>query len=383
MFSSSYVAAKYPVGSGLATALLCVLLTACGGGGDAGAGQGSGNTQSESPPPVVGGVGITTETVATQARFNVPRGLAIDADGNTYVVDSGNSTIRKITPAGTVTTIAGTPGATGSSDGAGAAARFNSPSNIAVDAARNLYVADTGNHTVRKITPAGVVTTLAGTVATRGDADGVGASAQFNQPWGIAADAAGNVYVADTGNSLVRKITPAGAVSTLAGTRGQRGTTDGDRASATLLGPRGLAIDGAGNLFITDWYGPPAPAFAETSTFVRKITQSGAVSTIAGTMGNGPVLPTFRDTWTIATDGAGNTYVTAQNSIRKVTAAGAVTTVAEGSQFESLLGVAIDTGGNIFVSDESRHFIARVTQGGEVRIVAGKSGETGSANASQ
>lgn len=376
MSSRSNAALKHHVSHRLAAALLCALLAACGGGGGS---TFAGVSNSDLPPPVVGGV----STVATQARFNMPKGLATDAGGNMYVVDSGNATIRKITSSGAVTTIAGTPGAIGSADGAGAAARFNNPSNIAVDAAGNLYVADTGNQTVRKITPAGIVTTLAGTAGVRGNADGAGAAAQFNQPWGVAADAAGNVYVADTENYLIRKITPAGVVSTLAGMRGKRGTTDGDRATASLLGPRGMTMDAAGNLYITDWYGPPAPNPAETSTFVRKITQDGAVSTLAGNYGNGPVPTVFRDTWTIAVDASGNTYVAAQNSIRKVSATGAVSTLAESAQFASLLGLTIDTSGNLYAADESRHFIARVTQGGEISIVAGKSGETGSTDVTQ
>jgi sugar lactone lactonase YvrE len=377
MSSSLNAAAKRTVGPYLGTALLCALLAACGGGGEVSTNA----DQSTRRQPIVGGASTAGEADATRARFNVPKGLAMDAAGNIYVADSGNSTIRKITPKGTVTTLAGTPGVSGSTDGTGAAARFNSPSNIAVGADGNLYVADTGNHTIRKITPDGLVTTLAGTAGARGSANGTGAAAEFNVPWGVAADAAGNVYVADTYNYLIRKITPQGVVSTLAGKSGTQGGANGAGTNATFHGPRGMTIDSAGNLYITDWYGPGAPMLAQTSTFVRKITPAGEVTTVAGNYGNGPTPPVFRDTWTITMDGAGNTYVASQNSVRKVTAAGAVSTVAESATFTSLLGVTIDQAGNLFVADESQDVIARVTQGGDITIVAGQPGQKGSADA--
>jgi sugar lactone lactonase YvrE len=359
---------KYRASQRLAMAVMCAVLAACGGGGDvptkAAAGQGN------LPAPVVSGV-LSGEPV-TDATFNAPKGLARHSDGSLYVVDSGNATIRKITTDGFVITLAGTAGSAGSADGVGAAARFRSPSNVAVDAAGNVYVADTGNHTIRKITPAGVVSTLAGTAGVSGNADGAGGAAQFNQPWGIAVDAAGNVYVADTQNYLIRKITPQGVVTTHAGTRGQRGAADGDRAVASLLGPRGLTIDAAGDLYLTDWYGPPAPMLSQTSTLVRKVTQAGAITTIAGNIGNGPTEPAFRDTHTITVDGAGNTYVAAQDAIRKITPAGAVSVVAQGTQFVSLLGLAVDGSGNLYAADESRNYIARVTQGGVATVYAGK-----------
>ena len=163
----------------------------------------------------------------TAARFNRPGDVATDSAGNVYLADTSNDTIRKITSAGVVTTLAGTAGVSGSTDATGAAASFQSPYGIATDSAGNVYVADTGNHTIRKITSAGVVTTLAGTAGVSGSTDATGAAASFRDPRGIATDSAGNVYVADSDNDTIRKITPAGEVTTLAGAAGQNGFTPG------------------------------------------------------------------------------------------------------------------------------------------------------------
>ena len=145
------------------------------------------------------------------ARFSYPYGVAVDGSGNVYVADQLNSTIRKITPAGVVTTLAGSPGQNGSTDGNGSAARFYNPQGVAVDGSGNVYVADTFNSTIRKITPAGVVSTLAGTAGQNGATDGTGPAAHFFQPYGVAVDSSGNVYVADMANNTIRKITPAHA----------------------------------------------------------------------------------------------------------------------------------------------------------------------------
>ncbi|MDG1409691.1 MAG: hypothetical protein P8Q52_03015, partial [Acidimicrobiales bacterium] len=179
-----------------------------------------------------GGAQGSADGTGADARFNYPKGVAVDGDGNLYVADSNNHTVRKITLAGEVTTLAGTAGSSGSVDGTGADARFNYPHEVAVDGDGNLYVADTSNHTIRKITPAGVVTTLAGTAGSSGSADGTGADARFTSPNGVAVDGDGNVYVADTYNYTVRKVTPAGVVTTLAGTAGSNGSDDGTSADA-------------------------------------------------------------------------------------------------------------------------------------------------------
>ena len=151
-----------------------------------------------------------------------------------------------------VTTLAGLAGSSGSANGTGSAARFYYPFGVAVDSAGNVYVADTGNNTIRKVTPAGVVTTLAGLAGSSGSADGTGSAARFNYPSGVAVDSAGNVYVADTGNNTIRKVTPAGVVTTLAGLAGSPGSADGTGSAARFYYPHGVAVDSAGNVYVAD-----------------------------------------------------------------------------------------------------------------------------------
>jgi sugar lactone lactonase YvrE len=209
------------------------------------------------------------------ARFSFPIGIAVDAAGNVYVADSRNSTIRKITPAGVVTTFAGVAGQFGSSDGAAANARFFVPCGVAVDSGGNVYVADTGNHMIRKITPEGVVSTLAGTAQQPGSADGTGNAARFNSPWGITVDANGNLYVSDSGNHTIRRVTAAGAVTTVAGTAGSAGSQDAAAANARFNSPRGLSVGSGGSVYVAD-YG---------NSVIRLVTAAGAVSTLAGSPG--------------------------------------------------------------------------------------------------
>ena len=148
------------------------------------------------------------------ARFSGPASAAVDTAGNLYVADANNYTIRKITPSGVVTTLAGLAGHSGSADGAGGAARFAFPCSVAVDPAGNLYVADRDNTTIRMVTPTGTVSTLAGSVGLPrfgNPVDGTGSAARFAGPTGVAVDTAGNVYVADAYASTIRKIAPGGA----------------------------------------------------------------------------------------------------------------------------------------------------------------------------
>ena len=182
------------------------------------------------------------------AQFVLPVGVAVDASGNVYVADMGNNRIRKITSTGLVSTLAGSEA--GFADGEGAKAQFRQPFGVAVDFLGNVYVGDWVNHRIRKITPAGMVSSLAGSGA-EGFADGVGAAAQFNFPQGVAVDASGNVYVADFNNHRIRKITPAGMVSTLAGS-GIEGFADGASAAAQFRFPYDVAVDAKGNVYVAD-----------------------------------------------------------------------------------------------------------------------------------
>jgi sugar lactone lactonase YvrE len=252
--------------------------------------------------------------------------VAVDGTGNVFVADSSNNTIRKITPSGVVTTLAGTAGLDGSADGTGAVARFRYPNGVAVDASGNVFVADYANSTIRKITPSGVVTTLAGTAAdASGSTDGTGAAARFDNPNGVAVDRSGNVFVADSYNNTIRKITPAGVVTTLAGSADSSGSADGTGTAARFSYPYGVAVDGAGNVFVTD----------ESNNTIRKVTPSGVVTTLAGTAGlSGSADGTgtaarFNRPQGVAVDGAGNVFVADadNNAIRKISTSGVVTTI--------------------------------------------------------
>lgn len=216
-------------------------------------------------------------------------GGQLESDKARFV--STRSLLPNIVP-GVITTLAGTAGAVGSTDGAGAAASFKYPASVATDGAGNVYVADTDNGTIRKITPAGVVTTLAGTAGNVGSADGMGATASFSSPRGVAIDTAGNVYVADTSSHAIRKITPGGVVSTLA-------------AGAALNQPSSVAIDAAGDVYVSDNY----------DNTVRRIAPGGDVSTLAG-----PLVAGLKSPGGVATDSGGNVYVadTSNNTIRKI-----------------------------------------------------------------
>ncbi|MDI1302566.1 MAG: NHL repeat-containing protein [bacterium] len=257
--------------------------------------------------------------------------LAVDAGGTVYEADADNNVIRKITPDGVMTVLAGNATSSGAADGAGTEAAFNCPQALAVDAAGNVYVADTYNHSIRKITPDGVVTTLAGTPGRSGNRDGALKAARFNQPEGIAVDTSGNIYVADTGNRLIRKITAAGVVSTVAGA--DTGLQDGVGAAASFKEPRSIAVAADGTLFVTD-------------ATLRRISPAGEVTTIAGTSG-----PFSRK------DGDG----------------------ADAHGWEPS-GLAVDTHGNLYVADSRNHVVRMLAPGKGLAIFAGQFAVKGGAD---
>jgi len=203
---------------------------------------------------LAGQVGVqgSANGTGTAARFFIPSGVAVDAGGTVYVADTGNRTIRVIAPGGVVTTLAGLAGVQGSANGTGAAARFFTPFGIAVDAAGTVYVGDFGDHTIRQITPAGAATVLAGAFGAIGSADGPALAARFSYPAGVALGPDGSLYVADGGNATVRKISPGGVVTTLAGQAGTGGSTDGPAPAARFSSPFGVAVDAAGTVYVGD-----------------------------------------------------------------------------------------------------------------------------------
>jgi hypothetical protein len=338
----------------------------------------------------------SADGTGSAARFYDPTGIAVDRAGNVYVADSGNSTIRKITPDGVVTTLAGTPGvqSVGSADGTGSAAQFYYPYGVAVDGAGNVYVTDTANGTIRKISPSGVVTTLAGKAGAGGggSADGTGGAARFNSPLGVAVDEAGTLYVADSNNDTIRKITPDGVVTTLAGTVGVVGNTDGTGNQAQFYFPSGISVDEVGNVYVAD----------RGDYTIRKIAPGGTVTTLAGTagvagsangMGSAAQFDFTQAFIGVAVDGTGNVYVadTGNDEIRKITSNGLVITLAGAApaaigsadgtgseaQFDYPSSVAVDGAGNVYVADTGNNTIRKIMSGGVVTTLAGTAGVIG------
>ena len=312
------------------TALVMIAtFAACGGSGTKGGASGSSiiSTYAGSTNSGFGGDGGP----AINAQLNQPVTAAFDGSGNMFIADTGNNRIRKVTSSGTISTVAGN-GAIGFSGDGGAAtsAALNSPRGVAVDGSGNIYIADTGNSRIRKVSSSGVIATIAGTgVAGFAGDGGPAANAQFSSPQGVAVDGSGNVYISDRGNARIRVINASGVISTIAGTGVPGfGGDNGPATSAQLNIPAGIALDGSGNLFIAD----------QVNQRIRKMAVSGGtITTVAG------------------------------NGTQGFTGDGAAATNAELSNPQ---GVGVDSSGNIYIADTGNSRVRKV-EGANISTVAG------------
>ena len=324
---------------------------------------------------------------ATAAQLYLPSDVALDGSGNLYIADRVNNRIRKVDSTGNISTVAGTGTVGFSGDGGAAtAARLDWPSGVALDGSGNLYIADGGNSRIRKVDSTGNITTVAGTgtVGFSGDG-GAATSAQLRNPYDVALDGSGNLYIADTWNHRIRKVDSSGNISTVAGTGTDGFSGDGAAATAAQLNqPTGVAVDGSGNLYIAD----------TVNHRIRKVDSSGNISTVAGTGTDGfsgdGAAATAAQLWSpsdVAVDGSGNLYIADKNNrrIRKVDSSGNITTVAgtgtrgfsgdgaaaTAAQLHWPEGMAPDGSGNLYIADTANHRIRKVDSSGNISTVAG------------
>ena len=303
---------------------------------------------------------------AASARLTLPTGVAVARDGSVYVADNYSNAVRKVAPNGIITTVAGN-GASGNSGDGGPAlwASLSSPGAVAVDAAGNLYVADTDDFTVRKVTPDGTITAVAGNGTGGHSGDGGPATAaQLGGGLAIALDAAGNLYIADTYNNAVRRVAPGGIITAVAGNGSCYNPGDGAPAASAGLEPQAVAVDSAGNMFIADW----------CLNKIREVSAEGAITTVAGNglvgySGDaGPAIAAeLNHPRGIAVDSAGNLYIadTDNNAVRMV-ANGTITTLFSVAWPQA---VAVDAAGNLFVSTSVN--VIRRASNGTVTNIAG------------
>ncbi|MFS2135704.1 hypothetical protein [Duganella sp. Dugasp56] len=369
-------------------AAMIAALAACGGGGG---GAPSAPAPPAPPPPTLAGISLLAGSIGgagnidgtgTAARLASQFSVAAGVDGTFYIAERSNYAIRKVTPAGAVTIFAGN-GKFVTLDGIGTGAGFSDPEALTVDGAGNVYVVD--GSAIRKITPAGAVTTLAGKASSYGTNDGAGADAGFHRPQGIAVDDAGNIYVADTGNASVRKITPGGVVTTVAGKAGETAITDGPVQSARFNGPNGITIDGAGNIYVVEFDG--------VFYYVRKVSAAGTVSTLAK-IATGYTIPLIDPgSVGLSADRAGNVFLAdgLDNTVRKIAADGSITILAgaagmagyvdaagSDARFQQLWGITADRSGNVYAGDSSA--LRKITPAGMVTTLAGAMEQSGAAN---
>jgi sugar lactone lactonase YvrE len=318
-----------------------------------------------------------TLTVAQAVLITTPLGIAVDASGNLYVSDRDDHVIWKVTPTHQKILLAGTQGLAGSADGLGGAARFTNPGGLALDPAGNLLVADTGNHTVRRVALDGTVTTLAGSPGVSGATDAVGLLARFNAPYGLAVTGTGIVYIADSLNHTIRRMGSDGTVTTLAGSAGSSGRVDGQGSLARFNQPNGLALGPDGTLAVAD-YG---------NSNIRSVSSAGLVTTLAGQLNvvgfadGAAASALFRLPVGIAVDASGTVWIadTQNHAIRRITTAGVVSTQAglgstagnvDGSNTAARLnqpsGLAFTPSGSLVILDTGNHLLRSLSTAGAV-----------------
>ena len=320
---------------------------------------------------------------ATSAQISNPGGIAFSGTGDLLIADSGNHRIRKVSPGGTITTVAGT-GTFGffGDNGLAINARLATPADVKVDGGGNLLIADTNNNRIRRVSPTGIITTLAGAVGGFSGDNGPAVSASLSGPFGVAIDTAGNILIADRNNSRIRRVTPGGIITTVAGIFGSGFNGDNLTATAALLNsPGGILLDSTGNLLIAD----------RDNHRIRKVTATGIISTLAGTGSpgvsgdGGPATSALLDSpLGLAKDPAGNVYITDCSArIRKIDAAGFISSVTPATwafcsyyyyyYYDEATGgeLAVDASGNLIVADTFNYRIRKVTPAGVISVVAG------------